>query len=283
VADKSRQLVLDALGRAAAAPAGLPLHGSRSAPGLFPTTAAGKQAAQHCTAEGYLAAARPAAVPAPAPCPARGAPPAEVAPPSWAEPPSGSPPRKRGKPAPQRYTLTEKGRNHLLSHLSPRAVLEDFVRALEARQAQAEETLAAVRQAQADLAALRSSAEQVLERVAGPAAAPNYTWPAEPDGGPPAAADAEAALDAALLGALGRWDASVGSEDCPLPELFRRARAAAPDVTLGRFHDALRRLHGSGRLYLHPWTGPLYELPEPPYALLVGHLVAYYASVRSSC
>ena len=48
--------------------------------------------------------------------------------------------------------------------------------------------------------------------------------------------------------------------------------------TLGGFHDALRRLHRSGRVYLHPWTGPLYSLPDPSYALLVGHEVAYYAS-----
>jgi len=29
-----------------------------------------------------------------------------------------------------------------------------------------------------------------------------------------------------------------------------------------------------------PWTGPLYDLPEPHFALLVGHEVAYYASSR---
>ena len=39
-------------------------------------------------------------------------------------------------------------------------------------------------------------------------------------------------------------------------------------------------LHETSQVYLHPWTGPLYDIPEPPYALLVGHEVAYYASVR---
>ena len=28
------------------------------------------------------------------------------------------------------------------------------------------------------------------------------------------------------------------------------------------------------------WTGPLYAIPEPPLALLVGHEIAYYASPR---
>src|SRR6266496_338883 len=41
-------LILAALQRAAAEPAGVALHGVRSAPGLFTGTAAGKQAAQRC-------------------------------------------------------------------------------------------------------------------------------------------------------------------------------------------------------------------------------------------
>ena len=55
-----------------------------------------------------------------------------------------------------------------------------------------------------------------------------------------------------------------------------------PSLTIGQFHDSLRRLHEMEKIYLHPWTGPLYEIPEPACALLVGHEVAYYASVRGS-
>jgi hypothetical protein len=43
----------------------------------------------------------------------------------------------------------------------------------------------------------------------------------------------------------------------------------------------LRSLHDRERIYLHPWTGPLYALPEPAFALLIGHEVAYYASLRN--
>jgi hypothetical protein len=53
-------------------------------------------------------------------------------------------------------------------------------------------------------------------------------------------------------------------------------------MSLGSFHDALRRLQDAGQIYLHPWTGPLHEIPEPPCALLVGHVVAYYASINRS-
>jgi hypothetical protein len=68
--------------------------------------------------------------------------------------------------------------------------------------------------------------------------------------------------------------------DCPLPELFREVLAIAPTITVGQFHDGLRTLLEREQIYLHPWSGPLYGLPEPTLALLVGHEVAYYASVR---
>ena len=84
--------------------------------------------------------------------------------------------------------------------------------------------------------------------------------------------------DSALAFLEGRQSA----EDCPLPELYRRAKQASPGLTIGGFHDGLRGLCAEGRLYLHPWTGPLYALPEPPFALLIGHEIAYYASPRKA-
>ena len=60
-------------------------------------------------------------------------------------------------------------------------------------------------------------------------------------------------------------------------ELCRQAQKESPTLTIGSFHDGLRHLHEQQKIYLHPWTGPLYDLPEPSYALLIGHEVAYYA------
>jgi hypothetical protein len=80
---------------------------------------------------------------------------------------------------------------------------------------------------------------------------------------------------------LEAWHRCGALGDCPLPELFRRLRDALPSLTIGQFHDRLRLLHHEGAIYLHPWTGPLYELPEPAIALLVGHEIAYYASLRA--
>ena len=87
-------------------------------------------------------------------------------------------------------------------------------------------------------------------------------------------------LSEAILARLADWSGLAG-EDCPLPELFRALSALDSPPTIGEFHDELRKLQADGSVYLHSWTGPLYALPEPAYALLVGHGVAYYASCRN--
>jgi hypothetical protein len=224
MADRTVPLVLAGLSRAAAEAAGAPLHGTRAQPGLFAATAAGKQAAQRCLDEGLLRVVEPAA---------------------------------RGR---DRCTVTDRGLEFVLDHAGAGRVLEDFIRVLEARQAQAAELLAEARRTQAGLDALRANAERVLERLRRDAQ-PADAW------------------EAAVLDYLRRRPVAG---DCPLPELYTQACLAEPGLTVGRFHDGLRRLHGQQRLYLHPWTGPLYDLPEPPCALLVGHEVTYYASIRGS-
>jgi hypothetical protein len=268
VADKSSQIVLAALSQAAAHADGLPLHGSKAHPGLFPATALGKQAAQRCRDEGFL---HPLAEGAPAD-----------------SPPAGK------KPGQEPWTLTDKGMAYLLNQVSPRHVLEDFVRALETRRAPISDLLVAARTMQATLESLKSNAEKVLHLfpTTGANGSPaggslnalftqflketRQATPADP------APSAEAPPPCGdLLEPLARWQSTSGAaEDCPLPELFRQVQANTPSLSIGVFHDELRRLHDAGRIYLHPWTGPLYELPEPPYALLVGHEIAYYASLR---
>jgi hypothetical protein len=119
--------------------------------------------------------------------------------------------------------------------------------------------------------ALRQTATQILKQV-GPSSSARRPLPRhEP-----------AAVESAVLTALTQWNGSGTSEDCPLPWLYRNLRAGLPGISIGSFHDALRSLHEAGKVYLHPWTGPLYELSEPSFALLVGHEVAYYASCRDS-
>ena len=228
MADKLTQQILDALTRAAADPAGVPLYAGKTDAGLFPTAA--KTAAQKCLADGLITAVADA----------------------------------KAKPGREPYTLTDAGWAYLLAAANPKQVLEDFVRVLEARQGEVADLLATARRMADSLTGLRDAVARVLPRVTTTRVAePAPTLPAAPD------------LANAILTSLSDWGSAAG-EDCPLPDLYRRAGAAS----VGAFHDALRRLHDRGAVYLHPWTGPLYALPEPAFALLVGHGVAYYASPR---
>jgi hypothetical protein len=243
LADKSTQLVLEALGRAAVDPDGVPLHGNKKSPGLFATTTAAKQTALRCKEEGYLRVVRS---------------------------------ETKGKTVTEVCCLTEKGLAYLLSQVSPKQVLEDFVRALETRRGQVDELINTVRHWQANLDSFKFTVEKVLLQVGKPVqAGPNGTFP----GGTHQSNGSDTWLPA-LIGDLNEWQASGALEDCPLPELYRRACRISPSLTFGHFHDGLRQLHDSEQIYLHPWTGPLHEIPEPAHALLVGHEIAYYASVR---
>jgi hypothetical protein len=234
LADKSTQLMLDALSRAVAEPTGLPLFGNKTNPGLFVATSAARFAAQRCIDEALVRVLRS---------------------------------EQRGKTTQDICAITDKGMQYLLTQVSPRQVLEDLVRAVEARQAQLGEVVNAARQAQATLDGLRSAAQQVLAQVR----------PEPVDGQPAAEQDA---WHAAALECLGRWQSTGASQDCPLPELYRELQLDHAALTVGQFHDGLRRLDEQRKIYLHPWTGPLCDLPQPVLALLVGHVIAYYASLR---
>jgi hypothetical protein len=230
LADKSTQLVLDALSRAVTEPTGLPLFGSKSNPGLFVATSAARFAAQRCIDDALVRVIRS---------------------------------EQRGKATQDICAITDKGMQYLLSQVSPRQVLEDLVRAVEARQAQLNDLVGAARQTQASLESLRAVADQVLHQL------------------PPTPAPAADAWQEQALAHLGRWQNAGASEDCALPELYRELRQEFPALSIGQFHDGLRQMHEQAKIYLHPWTGPLCDLPQPALALLVGHVIAYYASLRA--
>jgi hypothetical protein len=241
LADKSTSLILEALSRAVADPGGMPLHGNKKAPGLFAATATARQLAQRCKEEGLLRVVLGDG---------------------------------RGKNVGERCALTEKGIDFLLSQLSPKQVLEDLVRTLQEQQTQVGELVATARQWQAGLEALTTYVEKVLRESQRPKLA-NGTA-----GMPALSGNGSEAWLAMVNTVLSQWHDIAAGTDCPLPELFRKARDANAPLTIGHFHDGLRQLHEQERIYLHPWTGPLYEIPEPAYALLLGHEVVYYASTR---
>ncbi len=241
MADKSHTLILDALRKAAAVPAGLALFRGRSAGGLFSKSGAGKRAAQSCQDQGYLRVQHAVD--------------------------HGRKPQDIG-------AITEKGLAYLLSAVSPKPVLEALVAALQARQTQVDEVSAGVARLSAQLSSLRHTAEKVLQQLGRGEATP------PPSDQAPTSANGADRWHSVVLDHLLRHDDRGALEDCPLPDLYRRARQAAPHLTVGQFHDGLRRLHERAQIRLHPWTGPLYEMPEPSLALLLGHEIAYYARRR---
>lgn len=271
MADKFTQQLADALAKAAAHPDGLPLYAGKSDPGLFPNTAAAKPAAQKCLTDGLVRTAGTDA---------------------------------KGRTPRELYTLTDAGWEFLLAQVNPKQVLEDFVRVLEARQGEVGELLGTARRMADSLQGLKDAVARVLPAVAAarvPRPNPPVPFPTR-DGGvesplpprgrglgegsgltpepvPTAVAVVEPDLAAALLARLADWP---GPTDCTLPELFRSLAAADPPPTIGEFHDCLRKLYADGVVSLPAWTGPLYAMPEPAYALLIGHGIAYYASLREA-
>ena len=261
VSDKQTPLIVDGLTRAAAEATGSPLYATKAEPGLFPATAIGKVAAQKALEQKWLKITST---------------------------------EFKGKTTRELCTITDAGLHYLLEQVSPKQVLEDFVRVLEQREGQVGELLELARRMADQLGGLKAALAKVLPQVqsgrlpvsdyqpAGTAAAlvRQLNGSAEIDSALAVLTEAEELQDA-IVAHLQDWSSSaVAGQDCPLPELFRSLSMRPQPPTLGEFHDALRSLCQRHRVYLHPWTGPLYAMPEPSFALLSGHNIAYYASAR---
>jgi hypothetical protein len=68
------------------------------------------------------------------------------------------------------------------------------------------------------------------------------------------------------------------SESYPLPQLYRDV-AEPQGVSLGEFHDGLRRLSREARIRLIEWTQPLRTMPDERFALIAGGEIRYYARI----
>jgi hypothetical protein len=262
VADKLTPLILDALARAATTPDGTPLFASKSSAGLFPAVAAAKPAAHKCLQEGLIRMVRTDG---------------------------------QGKQLREFYAGTPTGLKFLVEQSSPKQVLDDFVRLLEERRDEVADLLATAERMAAGIDGMKAAVAAVLATLhASPAVSerglgegsvngcprPPHHQPLSFKGGEPTPVTT-AELCERIHTRLRDWSASPGvARDCPLVELFASLTTLDPAPSVGQFHDALRQLHADARIYLHPWTGPLYALPEPAVALLVGHEIAYYASLR---
>jgi hypothetical protein len=177
------------------------------------------------------------------------------------------------KPTRELYAATPAGLDFLVKEQQPKQVLEDFLRVLEDRQREVAELRTTAARMADGIESLRGMLARVLPQVTATKLVPVMA------GGGAESWEPEGDLAEEIAGKLAEWaESPTGiTRDCPLPELYR---VLNEPPSLGTFHDALRQLHGEGRVYLHPWTGPLYAIPEPACALLAGHEIAYYASLR---
>jgi hypothetical protein len=265
VADKFTPLILDAITLAASAPAGTPLYATKTGQGLFANSTAGKAAARKALDEGLLQVSRSEMV---------------------------------GKILTELVTATDRGLSWLVQAQSPKKVLEDFVRVLEARETQVNELLTQTQALRATLDGVKATVSQLLPQITSERLPAPDTRPPEHASRNGLAMKTQARngtttllldpateieeLTGAILARLSDWASSAAAgQDCPLPELYRALGVRPNPPSLGMFHDCIRKLHEEHRIYLHPWTGPLYALPEPSAALLVGHNIAYYASLRN--
>ncbi len=63
---------------------------------------------------------------------------------------------------------------------------------------------------------------------------------------------------------------------CSLPDLYALVTAKHL-VTIGQYHDGIRELVHSGRIRLHPFSGPRSALEREEYALVMYKDIMYYA------
>ncbi len=251
MADKLTPLILDALSRAAAHPDGCALLSTKTAPGLFPATATAKHAAKKALDDGLLTVLRRVPL---------------------------------GKGSAEYCTASPKGLVYLLEQASPKQVLEDFVRVLEERRGEVQMLLTTADRMAASLAGMTERIRSVLPQVVvsrQPVPVEVPAWEREGSVAVMSPVWDSGELAERLVTRLADWASRGGvTRDCPLPELFRSLSTLDPAPSIGLFHDALRQLHDERRIYLHPYTGPLYTLPEPAFALMIGHEVSYYANAR---
>lgn len=69
------------------------------------------------------------------------------------------------------------------------------------------------------------------------------------------------------------------SASYPLPELYKKV-VEPLGVSVGEYHEGLRRLSREGRVRLVEWTQPLRTMPDDRFALIAGGEIRYYVRSR---
>ena len=262
------ELVLEAIQRALADPTPRKMHGTKANPGIFlASSAAAKAAAQQCLDQGLIV-----------PC---------------------SQQRTKSKATPL-YGISPAGVSYLLDHDPLRQLLattQEGVARLAQTSADCQQTLESV---QEQAARLQEVVQHATARIQPPDVEKMLAAVRTAQGAAGgAAADRPLAGAAGLNGPLAGASGSRGGPAIPqladellqhvqqhkrqsplrpidLPQLFRFARSRQPALSLGQFHDLVRRLTEAGRIRLSPFTQAMYQLAEPECAMIIGREIMYY-------
>ncbi len=162
--------------------------------------------------------------------------------------------------------ITQKGREHIAQNLCPKNILDDFVRILEHRQGVARQLLLGVQTQIDQLERMQLGLSELRLAIL-------------IQDGQSASAVKAISFEQSALGKVRQIlaDHEVAFEtDYLLYILYDQLKEQIGVFPIGVFHDLLRVWHGEGFVALHPWTGPLYQLPRPEVALLIGHEIACY-------
>lgn len=173
----------------------------------------------------------------------------------------------RGKTNVRLVQLSEIGSRFLMEQTDPKPLLQAVQESLSSHESALQKVQNALREQHQLIDALKRRVEQLAQMVnRGQITQAKVTVPD---------------WESQLTRYLSQRQHARPAEDCPLPELYQQAKQADPALSVGMFHDGLRKLQAEDRIALQPWTGPLHEIPEPALALLQGHSLAFYASVRT--
>lgn len=242
---------------------GQPMRGQASGAkvaGIFPSGAAGKKLLSHAVDQGWLE-----------------------------ECPDPNPPAKAPKTPVVFARITSEGRAWVMGQLSLKPALEAVSEALKQQAATVANEAEGSSTAEALLANLHVALEEVTRAVRAVDAEQRQRGAEQAtllnevrslveqamreDG---TATSTASPLSPRIAEFVREWH-TLHRAGCPFQILFAELQKTEPNLTIGQFHDLLRKEKEAGRVALSGWSKTIDELPDAKLAMLIPRTVLYYA------
>jgi len=232
-----QKLALQALSQALAGPGSMVLHASKGKPGFFASAAAAAKQAAQY-------------------CVDKG----------WLEPTGKF--EATGKSRKELFRITPAGIQETLANSEPVVLLQgilDNFQQFAGLKAKVEEALDSLKKQEGLIRTLHDRLRP-----------PDFKALLANVGNPPQPTSAPTFPSQNVLNHLADYQRQSPYAHCPLPDLFHKVAEPA-GLSIGQFHDGLRRMVQEKKIRLHPFTGAAYQLQEEQYALVAGQEIKYYA------